>query len=155
MTFEQLQEIAKEQDTRIFSLDCHLVYMTKKEFTASHFRQLRPRVIEHSCWEALIKIHFPFEDVVVTVEFVFSEDTIHLNTKTTNAITFKFGLFILNQACLSISDMKSLIYNFIEFFDHQFTHTFSIPAEMKTSTLILNINQKHSIFQVLHDNHLI
>ena len=155
MTFEQLQEIAKEQETRIFSLDCHLVYMTKKEFTASHFRQLRPRVIEHSCWEALIKLHFPFEDVVVTVEFVFSEDTIHLNTKTTNAITFKFGLFILNQACLSIFDMKSLIYNFIEVFDHQFTHTFSIPAEMKTSTLILNINQKHSIFQVLHDNHLI
>jgi len=155
MTFEQLQEIAKEQETRIFNLDCHLVYITKKEFTASHFRQLRPRVIEHSCWEALIKIHFPFEDVVVTVEFVFSEDTIHLNTKTTNAITFKFGLFILNQACLSISDMKSLIYNFIEVFDHQFTHTFSIPAEMKTSTLILNINQKHSIFQVLHDNHLI
>jgi len=155
MTFEQLQEIAKEQDTRIFSLDCHLVYMTKKEFTASHFRQLRPRVIEHSCREALIKLHFPFEDVAVTVEFVFSEDTMHLNIKTTNAITFKFGLFILNQACLSISDMKSLIYNFIEFFDHQFTHTFSIPAEMKTSTLILNINQNHSIFQVLHDNNLI
>jgi hypothetical protein len=155
MTFEQLQEIAKEQDTRIFSLDCHLNYMTRKEFTNSHFRQLRQRVIEHSCWEALLKLHFPFENVVVNVEFVFAEDTIHLTAKTTNAITFKFGLFILNQACLSISDMKSLIYNFVEVFDHQFTHTFSIPAEMKTSTLIINIKPNHSIFKVLYDNNLI
>ena len=155
MTFEQLQEFAKEQQTRTFSLDCALIYQPLPEFTASHFRQLRPRVIEHSCWEALIKLHFSFEDVVVTVEFVFSEDKIQLNVKTTNAITFKFSLFILTQACLSISDMKSLIYNFIEFFDHQFTHTFSIPAEMKTSTLIINIKPNHSIFQVLHDNHLI
>ena len=53
MTFEQLIEIAKEQDTRIFNLDCLLVYMAKKEFSAHHFRQLRLKTIEQTCWEKL------------------------------------------------------------------------------------------------------
>jgi hypothetical protein len=155
MTFEQLQEIAKEQQTRTFSLDCALTYQTLPAFMDRHFRQLRPRVIEHSCWEALIKLTFPFEDVVVNIDFVLSEDKITPNLKTVTGVSFKFGIYLLNQACMSLDDMKKLIHNFIELFDRELTHTFQTPAELKTSIVIVNLHYTHSMFKTLHDNHLI
>jgi hypothetical protein len=155
MTFEQLQEIAKEQQTRTFSLDCALIYQPLPEFTASHFSQLRSRVIEHSCWEALIKMFFPFEDVVVNINFLLTEDKIAPNSKTVTGVSIKFGLYILNQACMSLDDMKRLIHNFIESFDRELTHTFQTPAELKHSILIVNLHYTHSMFKTLADNKLI
>jgi hypothetical protein len=155
MTFEQLQVIAKEQQTRTFSLDCALIYQPLPAFTDHHFRQLRPRVIEHSCWEALIKLLFPFEDVVVNIDFLNTEDKIAPNLKTVTGVSFKFGLYILNQECMSLDDMKKLIYNFIESFDHELTNTFQIPAELRNSIIIVNLHYTHSMFQTLSDNKLI
>lgn len=155
MTFEQLQEIAKEQQTRTFSLECALIYEALPAFTDLHFRKLRPTVIEHSCWEALIKMFFPFEDVVVNIDFLNTEDKIAPNSKTVTGVSFKFGLYILNQACMSLDDMKRLIHNFIESFDREFTHTFQIPGELRNSIVIVNLHYTHSMFKTLADNKLI
>lgn len=155
MNFEQLQEIAKEQNTRIFSLDCSVGYRTLYGFDKHHFSNLRKNDINNACWEVLIKLRFPFEAIIPQVDTAFLVHKTLNNVKTVTGLTAAFNLFILNRPEMSMTDIKNLIYNFIETFDHVLTRDFKFPIEITNSYIILNLTHSHSFFKVLSDNHII
>jgi hypothetical protein len=147
MTFEELQQLAIEQEKRIFSLDCSLEYSADKTFRAWHFKMLRQNFIHNACREAILKTKFPFEQIVPNIEFVHTVNDTSGVEKVFTGVSFKFSLYILNVRGITILELSTLLAMFLTYFDDLLTHLFKIPMEIKSSTIVLELNRTHSLFQ--------
>ena len=152
MTFEELQQTAIEQETRTFSLECSLEYSANKTFCAWHFKLLRQNYIDNACREAMLKTHFPFEQIIPNIEFVHTVSDTSGVEKVFTGVSFKFSLYILNSPQMTVSDLSVLIAMFLNYFDDILTHHFKLPVEIKTSSLCFELNRTHSLFQAVNNN---
>lgn len=146
MTFEELLNIAAEQETRIFNLDCSFVYDTLPHFSVDHFKNITKTYIHNACWESLLDLKFPFEQIIPRINFVHSLSSGTVKEKTVTSISLDFSLFILNLPSTSVEDIKLLHTKFLELFDNNMVHTFSIPMEIRSSQFVIAINHNHSLF---------
>jgi hypothetical protein len=152
MTFEELQQIASEQETRTFSLECSLEYAALNTFCAYHFKELRQNYIHNACWEAILKTQFPFEQIVPHIEFVHTVSDTSGIEKVFTGVSVRFSLYILNSPEMTVLNLSVLITKFLTYFDDILTHFFKLPMEIKSSSIGLNLNRTHSLFQAVNKN---
>jgi hypothetical protein len=152
MTFEELQQIAIEQNTRTFSIDCSMVYDALPGFTGRHFTDLRKYFISNACWEVLIKTQFPFQQIIPNIEFVHTISDLSGPERKLKGISFQFSLYITNKPEMTILDLSILFTMFLTYFDDFLIHFFNIPAEIKSSTIVLCMDHNHSLFQAVDNS---
>ncbi len=152
MTFEELQQIAIEQNTRTFSLDCSLEYDALKTFCSYHFTLLRQNYIHDVCWEAILKTQFPFEQFVPNIEFVHTVSDTSGVEKVFTGVSIQFSLYILNKPEMTVLNLSVLTAMFLTYFDDFLTHFYKVPIEIKSSSITLELNHTHSLFQAVNKN---
>lgn len=146
MTFEELETIAKEQNTRIFYIDCQFTYHALPEFKPHHFKQLNHEYISNCCREVMYSLRFPFEKLIANIDFVHSVATkSDLERKTT--VFFQFTLMVLNLPELTVADFSNLVYRFSDLFNRLLIHFFKLPLDIQKSTFKLQIDISHSLFE--------
>lgn len=152
MTFEELQQFAIEQEKGTFSLECSLDYSADTTFRAYHFKLLRQNYIHNACWEAIIKTQFPFEQIVPHIEFVHTVSDTSGVEKVFTGVSFRFSLYILNTPGITVLQLSNLLTMFLTYFDDLLTGFFKVPMELKSSTIGLDLNRSHSLFQAVNKN---
>jgi len=150
MTFEELQTIAIEQETRLFYINCAFTYLPKPNFDETHFKALHRYYINNACWEAMIKLKFPFEHLIPDISFVHCISPNNHKPKIIESISFKFSLLILNQPSTTDQDFKFLFFKFTDFFHNVLIDVFSIPLEIKSFVLEADFKSSHSHFSSLN-----
>ena len=146
MTFEELQTIAKEQETRIFSLACTMNYAARKNFNRNHFNNLHRNDIHNSCWEVLLKLKFPFESITPSVEYCHVVKDNAENPEAFSKISFKFSLHILNEPSMTLEDLAILVNHFMLLFDETLTQFYPLPMEISKSSMLFEMDRSHSLF---------
>ena len=152
MTFEELQQIAAGQKTRTFSIDCSLEYAAYNTFRAYHFKELRQNYIHDACREVLLKTQFPFEQIVPHIEFVHTVSDLSGPVRTFAGVSFQFSLYIINKPEMTILNLSILFTMFLTYFDDFLTHFYRVPMEIKSSSIDLQLNHTHSLFQAVNKN---
>ena len=152
MTFEELEQITIEQDKRIFSFECVLEYIAGKNFNNNHFKELHRNYINYACWEVMLKIKFPFEQIIPQIEFVHSVKDTTGATREFITVSLRFSLYILNLPGMTVTDLSSLSIRFLDTFDDILTHFYKLPMEIKTSTMLLEMSRSHSLFASLRND---
>jgi len=152
MTFEELQQFAIEQEKGTFSLEYSLDYSTDTTFRGYHFKLLRQNYIHNACWEAIIKTQFPFEQIVPHIEFVHTVSDTSGVEKVFTGVSFRFSLYILNTPGITVLQLSNLLNMFLTYFDDLLTGFFKVPMELKSSTIGLELNRSHSLFQAVNKN---
>ena len=147
MTFEELQTIAKEQETRIFSLACTMNYAASKNFNRNHFNDLHRNNIHNTCWEVLLKLKFPFESITPSVEYCNAVKDNAENPDAFSSISFKFSLHILNEPSLTILDLAMLVGHFLTYFDDTLTQFYKLPMEIQNSSMLFEMSRNHSLYK--------
>ena len=152
MTFEELQQISVEQNTRTFSIDCSMVYDALPGFTGHQFTNLRKNYISNACWEILIKTQFPFQQIIPNIEFVHTISDFSGPERKLIGISFQFSLYITNKPEMTILDLSVLYKMFLAYFDDFLIHFCKIPVEIKSSGIKLCMDHNHSLFQAVNNS---
>lgn len=152
MTFEELLKTAEEHDKRIFRFDATLNFDTTPSFTKDHFRALQLSYITNASWELISQTHFPFEEVITWVEYIYSVGDQINNITTTKQITIKFTVTILNEPYATINDFSILIKHYFNGFGEFLIRSFKLPMELKGSTFLLDLPKSHKIYKDLINN---
>lgn len=152
MTFEELEQIAIDQDKRIFSFECILEYIAGKNFNNNHFKELHRNYINNTCWEVMLKIQFPFEQIIPQIEFVHSIKDIEGSTREFINVSIRFSLYVLNLPGMTITDLASISMRFLDTFDDILTHFYKLPMEIRHSTMLLEMPRTHSLFSLLRND---
>lgn len=150
MTFEELQILAAEQNSRIFNLECSLQYSAKEDFRAHHFRLLRQNYIYNCCWESMFKLNFPFENIVPNIQFVHTVSDTSSGIVRFAGVSFQFSLFILNRPEMTLSGLSNLMAGFLTAFDDLLIRLFKVPIEVKSTTIFLQLQRTHSLFTAVN-----
>ena len=152
MTFEELQQIAIEQNTRTFSIDCSMIYDALPGFTGRHFVDLKKTHISNACWEVLIKTQFPFQQIVPNIELVHTISDLSGTKRKLEGVCFIFSLYITNKPEMTVLDLSILFTMFLTYFDDILIHFYKIPMEIKSSSIILCMDHNHTLFQAVGDS---
>ena len=154
MTFEELLKTAAEQDERIFRFEASLSFATLPPFTRDHFRALYMSYIINASWEMMKQTNFPFEQIITSVDFVYTVGEHKEGIKTITGITTKFSVTILNQPWATVDEFAILIRDYFNGFGEFLIKKFKIPMELKSSEFILDLPKSHKIYKDLINNAL-
>ena len=152
MTFEELQQTGIEQETRTFSFDCALEYAAHKTFTFFHFKELRQNYLNNAYREVMLKTQFPFEQIVPHIEFVHAVKDKSGTEDVFTGVSLRFSLYILNSPEMTVPNLSLLSSRFLDYFDDFLTHFCKVPMEIKSSSVLLELNRTHLLFDAVNNN---
>jgi len=152
MTFEQLEQIAIEQQTRIITLACIIEYNAEKSFCASHFRLLRQKYLHMACWEAVIKTKFPFDHLIPNIDMVHTISDINGIEKVFTGVRASFTVTILNSPGIQIEHLATLISMFLTYLDDQLVRYFKLPIDISNSNMLVEIPHVHTLYTAFNKN---
>ncbi len=152
MTFEELENIAAEQNKRIFRLESQIVFNALPAFTGEHFRAMKLTYITSAALELMMNIKFPFEQLITSVDHVHSVSNKTGKTHVITGVAISFSVTILNRPLTSVQDIAVLTAAFFGQYGSFLIRNFKLPLELKNVSMILDLKKEHALYEGIMKN---